>query len=397
MDNNNLFDEKSGSGSFDVFKAKVNTDVRISVCGIGGAGGNTINRLVDDLKRDVDNIKFIAVNTDNQALSRSKTKNRIQIGKELLNGKGAGNDPELGMKAMEENLGEVLSVLNDSDIIFFTAGMGKGTGTGATPYIVERINSDNLETLVICVVTTPFLYEGSKKIDLAKKTIDNLKKNSDAVIVISNQKLSELYGELAVEEAFKKSDELLSSAIKGLINIIKYNGNINVDFNDVRSVLKNSGNAVMGIGEGEGEDRAHKALEKAIQNNLLWEEIKLSNAKRAIVFVSGKNVKVGELTKLGEELRSKLHSDADIITGVYNGGFQDDDKFEVIVYIGGFEENNDEKKVETEIKIKGKDSESNVDIHKDSIKSEGLIGGFDDSKDYEKPAYLRRRRLDNLN
>ncbi len=396
MEENKLFDETEEKKDFNVFKAKVNNDVKISVCGIGGAGGNTVNRLIEELKKEAGDIKFIAVNTDNQALSRSKTKNKVQIGKELLKGKGAGNDPEMGMRAMEENLGEVLSILKDSDIIFFAAGLGKGTGTGATPYVVEKIRNEFIETLVICVVTTPFFYEGKRKIKLAEKTIENLKKNSDAVIVISNQKLSENFPGLPSEEAFKKSDELLSSAIKGLINIIKYNGNINVDFNDVRFVLKDSGNAVMGIGVGQGEDRARKALEKAIHNNLLWEEIKLSDAKKAIIFVTGKSVTVGELTELGEELSKKLHEDADIITGVYSGGFQDDDRFEVIVYIGGFESKDRKEKLELESTMVKDTAVKNVTTV-NGVESEGLIGGFENSNDYDKPAYLRRRKRDNIN
>ncbi len=380
MNKNGLFDV---GGEKNLIKVKDEANVRIVVCGVGGAGGNTISRLVEELKDSSENVKYVAVNTDIQALSNCKAMHKIQIGKELLKGKGSGDDPEMGMKAADENINDVMAALSKSDMIFFVAGFGKGTGTGALPYIVEKVKSEDPDKLVVCVITTPFYFEGKRKIKLAKQRIDELKEFADAVIVISNQKLAELYGDLNIKEGFKKSDELLSGAIKGLIKIIKCEGEMNVDFNDVKTVLKNSGSAIMGIGRAKGQNRAQEALRNAIENKLISEEISLEEATKAIIFISGKDVKVSEMGMIGNELSERLHDDPSIITGFYEVDM-DEDLIEVVVYIGGFLSHNPIKK-EEKIRAKSKPIELRMEIDSDGNENKSEV-----KEDYDEPAFKRR-------
>ena len=239
----------------------------IKVIGVGGAGGNAVNNMV---KKGIYKVDYYLVNTDAQDFEKSPISdtNKIQIGKTLTKGLGAGNDPEFGKEAAKESIEELKKIFDDNTkMVFITAGMGGGTGTGASP-IVAKLAKEK-EILTVAIVTFPAQTEGKKRLENARKGLEELKKNVDSIIVINNSRINKLYKDLEVTSAWEKADEILSIAVKGIAEIITIKGYINVDFADVRSVLKDSGVALMSLGEGEGKNRAAEALSNAIDSPLL--------------------------------------------------------------------------------------------------------------------------------
>lgn len=284
---------------------------RIVVFGIGGAGCNAVNNMVNDGMKGVD---FIAANTDKQALKSSVAKNQVLLGPSVTGGLGAGAKPGKGKAAAEESLSEIETALRDCQMCFITAGMGGGTGTGGAPVVAEKAKAAKM--LTVAVVTTPFEYEGVRRKNAAMEGVRKLSECVDTLIVISNQKLLKVCDENAsLKEAFKKADEVLRCGVSTISDLVLKSGLVNLDFADVRTVLTDMGRAVMGVGVAQGRDRAREAAEQAMTNPLL-DGLSLKTASGALVNISaGHDLKLSEVEKAVERVRSELSDDANIIFG----------------------------------------------------------------------------------
>jgi cell division protein FtsZ len=287
---------------------------RMKVVGIGGGGGNAVNRMIDENLQGVD---FISVNTDAQALTRSKASHKIQIGKRLTRGLGAGARPEIGRQAIEEDRAEVLAALQGADMVFVTCGMGGGTGTGAAPIIAELARE--VSALTVGIVTRPFQFEGKKRTLQAEMGIAEMRKNVDTMIVVPNERLLAIVGKgTQFLEALKKADEVLLHATQGISRLITTTGIINVDFADVRTVMQNGGAALMGTGIGRGENRALEAAQQAISSPLL-DNVSITGASAVLLnIVGGDDLTLGEATTISEIVHEAVGEDAEIIFGAGN-------------------------------------------------------------------------------
>ncbi len=253
----------------------------IKVIGVGGGGSNAVNHM---FRMEIKDVDFIVCNTDRQALQNSPVKKKLQLGAHLTKGLGAGTNPEVGRKAAMENPDDIRHLLGEpTQMVFITAGMGGGTGTGAAPVIAQIAREMGL--LTIAVVTAPFDFEGTEKIDQAMQGIEELKLHCDTVLVILNDKMAEIYEKLPLRQAFAKADDVLANAVKSIAEIITVRGDINVDFMDVKRVLEQAGQAVMGSADADGEDRAVKAIEEALNSPLLNER-DIRGAKRILLTMS---------------------------------------------------------------------------------------------------------------
>ncbi|NBO23030.1 cell division protein FtsZ, partial [bacterium] len=289
----------------------VDSKARIKVVGVGGAGCNVLNTMISESR--IQGVEFIAINTDVQALSVNQAPIKIELGKQITSGLGAGAKPEIGEKAAKESEAEIRQYLEGADMVFISAGMGGGTGTGAAP-IVAKIAKE-LGALTIGVVTKPFQFEGDKRARNAEIGIENMKREVDALITVPNQKLLDFNdSKLTFIEAFKVSDSVLSQGVQGISDIIVLPGLINVDFADVSTVMRNSGTALMGIGIGSGENRAEIAARQAISSPLL--EVKIDGAK-GIVYnvVMSPDVSMVEVDKASKIITESASPDAEIIYG----------------------------------------------------------------------------------
>ncbi len=304
----------------------------IKVIGVGGAGGNAVNRMIaSGLKK----VTFVALNTDMQALQRSNAQLRIPIGKELTGGLGAGGMPEMGQKAAEESKDEIKNLLEGTDMVFITAGMGGGTGTGAAPVVAEIAKGLNI--LTVAVVTTPFAFEGRKKLQFANEGIEHLKKQVDTLILIPNQYLLKITeNNTPIKQAFLMADDVLRQGVQGISELITEPGEINIDFADVRTVMKDKGEAIMGIGIGEGANRAIDAARQAINNPLL-EDARIDGAKSVLVNLTASDgLTLQEYYDVVEMITETCDKDALIISGqAYNPDLGD--KVKVTVVATGFE------------------------------------------------------------
>lgn len=283
---------------------------RIKVVGVGGAGCNAVNRMIAE---GIQGIEFIAVNTDGQDLLQSNAKTRVRIGDKLTRGLGAGGQPEIGRKAAEESSEELLAVLEGSDMIFVTAGMGGGTGTGAAP-IISQIARE-LKALTIGIVTRPFTFEGSKRSQAAEMGIQNLRKVTDTLIVIPNDRLLQIVDKHAsLRDAFKIADNVLRQGIQGISELITVPGLINLDFADVQTIMSEGGAALMAVGRATGEDRARKAAEQAISSDLL--DITIDGA-RGILFnvTGGESLTLYEVYEAADIIKKTAHPDVNLIFG----------------------------------------------------------------------------------
>jgi cell division protein FtsZ len=292
-------------------KPEIERFAKIRVVGIGGAGCNVLNTLIDT--QQISGVEFIAVNTDAQALSVNKAFVKIPIGQELTGGLGSGADPEIGKRAAEESVEILKANLDESDMVFITAGMGGGTGTGAAP-IIARLSKD-LGALTVAVVTKPFLFEGAKRMENAERGIAELRQEVDALITIPNQKLLEISGDtLSILDAFKVSDSVLSQGVQGISDLIVMPGLINVDFADVKTIMQGAGSALMGIGIGTGENRAIEAANAAISSPLL--EVTIDGATGVLFNVIGSsNLTMSEVNEAAKVINAAASPDADIIFG----------------------------------------------------------------------------------
>ena len=284
----------------------------IKVMGVGGGGSNAVNYMY---KQGIRDVNFVICNTDAQALNNSPVPVKIQIGEAITEGRGAGSKPEIGRQAAEENLDDIMKTLGDNTkMVFITTGMGGGTGTGATPVIARACKEKGI--LTVAIVTIPFRFEGRKRIDQAIEGIDNLREHVDSLLVINNEKLREIYGDLKLSEAFSKADNVLALAAKGIAEIITVHGYINVDFADVETVVRDSGVAILGSGSSSGEGRARKAIEEALNSPLLNSN-DITGARSILLNItSGKNeISMDEVGEITDYISSSAADDALIIWG----------------------------------------------------------------------------------
>ena len=283
----------------------------IKVVGVGGGGGNAVQHMVEE---GIKGAEFICINTDKQALDENKASNKIVLGASITKGLGAGANPEVGREAALEDRDGLKEMLKGTDMVFITAGMGGGTGTGAAPIVAQV--AKELGILTVAVVTKPFEIEGSKRMKIALEGIKELVEEVDSLITIPNQKLLEVLGEdCALIEAFKEANDVLLGAVRGITDIIICPGLINVDFADVRTVMSERGTAMMGTGVGSGPERARIASEKAVESKLL-EDISLKDAKGVLVNISaGTEVTLGEIRTVGDCIEKFADRDAIIVTG----------------------------------------------------------------------------------
>ena len=284
---------------------------RILVLGVGGAGGNAINGMIDN---GLQGVEFIAVNTDAQDLKHSKAKQKIQIGLNLTKGLGAGSKLDIGQAAADESLNDIINVLQGANMVFITAGMGGGTGTGSAHVIARAAKELNI--LTVGVVTLPFLYEGPSRMRRAQQGLEELRKHVDTIIVIPNQNLFKIANELTTfEESFNLSNNVLMHGVQSVTDLMVRPGIINLDFADVETVMASMGKAMMGTGESEGEGRAMKATEMAISNPLI-DDYTLKGAKGLLVNITGgKDLKLFEVDEVVNKIRSEVEADAEVIIG----------------------------------------------------------------------------------
>jgi len=295
---------------FEIEKASRPFREVIKVMGIGGGGNNALNHIA---RSGLVGVEFVGANTDMAHLQTSEADVRVVLGKELTRGLGAGADPEVGMKAAKESREEIRQLLDGADMVFLTAGMGGGTGTGSTPVIAEV--AKEMGVLVVAVVTRPFSFEGRKRLMQAKAGIENLKDKVDALIVIPNDKLLEISDcKTALCDAFRLADDVLRQAVQGVTDLIFRPGLVNVDFADVRTVMSNAGSAIMGIGEAEGEARAEVAARSAINSPLM--ETQMAGAKGVLFNVTGgPSLGIHEINEAANVITEAADEDATIIWG----------------------------------------------------------------------------------
>lgn len=283
----------------------------IKVIGVGGGGGNAVEHMVQE---NIEGVEFICANTDAQALKKSNAQVILQLGEEITKGLGAGADPEIGRKAAEENTDRIHELLSGTDMVFITAGMGGGTGTGAAP-VIARI-AKQIGILTVAVVTKPFVFEGKKRLHAAEQGIQTLTQDVDSLITIPNTKLLTVLGKnITLLNAFKVANNVLLGAVQGIAELITRPGLINVDFADVRTVMSEMGMAMMGTGVSAGEFRAREAAEAAISSPLL-EDIDITNARGVLVNITaGLDMSIGEFEAVGEVIKSFASENATVVVG----------------------------------------------------------------------------------
>lgn len=307
-----------------------NDVVQIKVVGVGGGGGNAIDRMIESGIKGVD---FIAINTDQQALNRSMATEKVTIGDNSTKGKGAGAKPEMGSKAASESREKIAEQLKGADMVFITAGMGGGTGTGAAPIVAEVAR--DLGVLTVGIVTKPFKFEGRRRMEQAEKGIEALCQHVDSLVIIPNERLHLISKEkLTLLNAFKAADDILRQGVQSISDLIKNPGIVNLDFADINSVMKDAGYAHMGVGRASGEDKARQAAERAISSPLL--ETSISGAMGVIINItSSPDIGLEEITIASEMIADMVHPDANIIWGT---AFDEsmEDEMSVTVIATGF-------------------------------------------------------------
>ena len=375
------------------FVEKEEGPAKIKVIGVGGGGGNAINTMINS---DLEDVEFMAANTDSQALRTNLAPLKFQLGTGLTKGLGAGANPEVGKNAAMENRDQIKDILAGSDMVFITAGMGGGTGTGAAPIIAEVAKEEG--ALTIGVVTRPFVFEGKQRMKQADEGIRELKQVVDTLITIPNQKLlSTSSKSTSMLDAFKKADEVLLHAVKGVSDLITNHGFINVDFADVKTIMSETGMAIMGTGSATGESRALEAAQLAISSPLL-EDIDIMGAKGVLVNIcAGQSLTMHEIEEANVLIQEKAHEDARIISGVVIDEKMGDELM-ILVIATGFDKNNatdrsglsvvrPENRDRPTYLRKGKKTEG-VDI-----RQVGASSVFGDSleDEYDIPTFLRKQ------
>ncbi|MBR3324878.1 MAG: cell division protein FtsZ [Clostridia bacterium] len=301
----------------------------IKVIGVGGAGNNAVNRMVDS---GIEGVEFVAVNTDRQALMLSKAGTKIQIGEKITRGLGAGANPDIGAQAAEESRQEISDAIKGADMVFVTSGMGGGTGTGAAPTVASI--AKEMGILTIAVVTKPFTFEGKKRLTQAERGIDSLKGKVDTLVVIPNDKLLQIIDrKTTMMEAFKMADDVLRQGVQGISDLIKVPGLVNLDFADVKTIMLNTGMAHMGIGRASGENRAEDAAKQAIQSPML--ETTIDGARGVIINVTGgESLGLHEVNTAAELVQRSVDPEANIIFGAVIDKSLDEDIVITVIATG---------------------------------------------------------------
>jgi len=373
---------------------------KIKVLGIGGGGNNAINSMISD--EGITSVDFVAINTDSQVLLNSLADIKVQIGQKLTRGLGAGGNPEIGQKAAEESREKLKEILQDTDMVFITGGMGGGTCTGAAPIIAD-IAKNELGILTIAIITKPFLFEGTRRMTNAQQGISLLKKNVDTLIVIPNQKVLEIAkNKTTFQQALKTADSVLSKGTKAISELITTPGLINLDFADVKSVMAEAGTALMGVGEAQGEDRAQKAIHAAIQSPLI--EVDIDGARGVLINISGgPDLTIAEIEESAQKISKLAAPDANIIFGAMVNENQAG-KIKITVIATGFDDNPkiiqhqiQTKQRATKQKITPKQDNNQKPIKQqlpknldDALKDQYIPEGIDIVDEYDIPSFLRK-------
>jgi len=375
--------ELLSEGGFTVLEFDMTQDhvAQIKVVGVGGGGNNAVDRMIEE---NLKGVEFITINTDKQALGRSKASVKIQIGEKITRGLGAGANPEIGCKSAEESRDDILEALKGADMVFVTAGMGGGTGTGAAPVVARIAKEEGI--LTVGVVTKPFSFEGRKRMLNAEKGIEELKKNVDTLVIIPNDKLLHIIDKkTSIIEAFKKADEVLRQGVQGIADLISNPGIINLDFADVRTIMSDKGIAHMGIGQASGENKTEIAAKAAIHSPLL--DTSIDGAKGVLINISGgSNLGLLEANEAANLIREAVDPEAEIIFGTT---INDDlgDSVIVTVIATGFEN----RIAKPSIKVPKVESIA-VPL-KEEEKSSTVINNVpDDSSFIDIPVFLQRRK-----
>jgi len=382
---------------------------RIKVVGIGGSGKNALNHMIVTKVRGVE---FVCMNTDTQDLHQSQAEKKIHIGKNLTKGLGTGMDPEMGKKAAEETKSEIQDVIKGSDMIFIACGMGGGTGTGASPIVARSAKEQGI--LTVAVVTKPFFFEGSQRMKIAEKGIEELAKEVDAIIIIPNDKLLQLADKnTSFKDAFATCDDVLRQAVEGISDLITSPGVINVDFADIRAIMSDAGSALMGIGSASGEKRAEKAALMAINSPLL--EVSINGAKGVLFAISGgEDITIHEIQEAAKIITESIDKDAKVIFGTIFDEKLKKGELKVTVIatsfptdaprkslfsgvLGGNQTLVKDEKPETikkEIHSSLQNLNSNLDLAKKTDKKPEIVEEIiDDADDWSAvPAFLRRNK-----
>jgi cell division protein FtsZ len=375
-------------------------NARMKVVGVGGAGGNAVNRMIDE---SLDGVEFVAINTDAQALKNCEAHIKLQVGRKLTRGLGAGARPEVGRQAITESEEEVRRALEGADLVFVTAGMGGGTGTGAAPR-VGQIASE-LGALVIAIVTRPFLFEGKKRMRHAELGMKDLRRSVDTMIVVPNERLLSVVGKgTTFRDALKKADEVLLHATQGISDLISVTGEVNVDFADVRTVMSNRGAALMGTGEATGENRAVEAAQQAICSPLL-DNVSINGATGVLVNISGGlDLAIDEVTTINSIVQEAAGEEAEMIFGAVHDP-ELEGRIRVTVIATGFGDEAEMEPVPTLkvvppapvevddagprlVSISGGDPEAMLP---DSSQIRGKLGSRTQLEDLEIPTFIRRQ------
>ncbi len=372
---------------------------RIKVIGVGGGGSNAVNRMIEE---GIQGVEFIAVNTDAQALTLSKATTRVRLGDKLTRGLGAGGDPEVGRKAAEETADELYNVLKGSDMVFVTAGMGGGTGTGAAPVVAQV--SKECGALTIGVVTRPFTFEGARRMQSADAGISKLKEHAHTLIAIPNDRLLQIADKRSsLQDAFRLADDVLHQGIQGISELITIPGLINLDFADVRTIMSEGGAALMAVGIGSGEDRAKGAAEQAISSQLL--DITIDGARGVLFNVTGgPNMTLFEVNQAAAIIRETAHPDVNMIFGAVIDPSMGDD-IRITVIATGFERNGVPRRVLERVSSRSAESRPMHMVQPNesvSVGAELRPGGESkpvnnnppavNSDDLDIPTFLRNRR-----
>jgi cell division protein FtsZ len=293
------------------FEVQSNRNALIRVIGVGGGGGNAINNMITS---GLSGVEFVAANTDAQALQNNLAPLKLQVGGEQTKGLGAGADPEIGRIAANEDYDNIRDALEGSDMVFVTAGLGGGTGTGGAP-VIARIARQEVGALTVAVVTKPFMFEGKKRMRQAEEGIEMLRREVDTLIIIPNQKLLSLKKDISFLDAFRKADDVLLQGVRGISDLVTVNGLINLDFADVKTIMQEKGVALMGTGSAIGEGRVEEATRMAINSPLL-EEVSMSGARGVLINITGSsNLGLGEINDAVSVIQNEAHEDANIIFG----------------------------------------------------------------------------------
>ncbi len=395
----------------DIAKSQI-SNAKIKVIGVGGGGNNAVDRMIEDR---VEFIEFISVNTDYQILEINNAENKIQLGEKLTRGLGAGGNPEVGKKAAEESSEEVSQSISGADMVFVTAGMGGGTGTGAAPVIAGIAKEKGI--LTVGVVTKPFEFEGKKRMNNALKGIDELKKNVDTLIVIPNQKLLSIIDpDTSLKDSFKKADEVLRQGVEGIASLISKPGVINLDFADVRTIMNNKGVAHMGVGRASGKNKTEQAARFAINSPLL--ETSMKGAKNILISISGgSSLGLGETATAAGIISEDADPEAEIILGTsINDELEDEVIITVIATgldteevpefqpkeatihtIGNVGTNNDKNNTNSNIQpINNENKQNNQQVEVNEVKNHEKeltpIRDMNEEPPFDIPVFLQRKR-----